>query len=172
MADLILVDENDNPLGTMEKMEAHRKGILHRAFSVFIFNSKGEMLLQQRTKDKYHSGGLWTNACCSHPTPGEEIIESAKKRLKEEMGFTTELTHLFDFTYKAEFENGLTEHEYDHVYSGIYDGEVVPDKEEVKDHSFRKIEEISKDLSIHPEKYTIWFKLAFEQVREIQRNNS
>jgi isopentenyl-diphosphate Delta-isomerase len=172
MAEVILVDENDHLLGTMEKIEAHQKGILHRAFSVFIFNVKGEMLLQQRTNDKYHGGGLWSNACCSHPAPGEEITEAAEKRLKEEMGFTTELTHLFDLTYRAEFKNGLIEHEYDHVYSGVYDGEIVADDKEVKDHCFRKIENIREDIKSHPEKYTIWFTLAFERVIESLRSDS
>src|SRR5271168_1810255 len=113
--EVILVDESDQPLGTMEKMEAHRRAVLHRAFSVFIFNSRGEMLLQQRAPDKYHSAGLWSNACCSHPRPGEETADAASRRLKEELGFTTPLEELFHFTYKSEFGNGLTEYEFDHV---------------------------------------------------------
>ena len=118
---MILVNERDEPLGSMEKMEAHRKGALHRAFSVFIFNSRGEMLLQQRALKKYHSGGLWTNACCSHPRPGETNEAAALRRLREEMGFDTSLQQIFSFTYRASFNNGLTEHEYDHVFAGIYD---------------------------------------------------
>src|ERR1700744_2758864 len=117
--EVILVDEADVQLGTMEKIEAHRKALLHRAFSVFIFNSKGEMLLQQRAAEKYHSPGLWTNACCSHPRPGEETQAAAMRRLMEELGFTLELEKIFDFTYRSEFENGLTEFEFDHVFVGL-----------------------------------------------------
>src|SRR4249919_2599143 len=113
--EVILVNEQNEAIGTMEKMEAHRKALLHRAFSVFIFNSKGEMLLQQRALNKYHSGGLWTNACCSHPRPGELIEDAATRRLKEELGFETPLKKIFQFTYQASFDNGLTEHEFDHV---------------------------------------------------------
>src|ERR1700754_1322335 len=116
--EVILVNENDIPVGTMEKMEAHRKALLHRAFSVFIFNSKGEMLLQQRADKKYHSGGLWTNACCSHPKPGEEIETAASRRLREELGFGTGLRKVFDFIYQSPFDNGLTEFEFDHVFFG------------------------------------------------------
>src|SRR6187200_173231 len=111
----------------MEKMEAHRKALLHRAFSVFIFNGKGEMLLQQRALNKYHSGGLWTNACCSHPFPGEDTLDAARRRLFEELGFATELKKIFDFTYKSPFDNGLTEHEFDHVFVGLFEGSIVPD---------------------------------------------
>src|SRR5262245_45397537 len=118
---VILVNELDLATGVMEKMEAHEKGLLHRAFSIFIFNSKGEMLLQQRALGKYHSGGLWSNTCCSHPQPGEDILLSAQNRLQEEMGFTTTLNKIFDFTYKADFGNGLTEYEFDHVFAGQYD---------------------------------------------------
>src|SRR6516164_10337979 len=114
--EVILVNEQDEPIGTMGKMEAHKKALLHRAFSVFIFNSKGEMLLQQRARDKYHSGGLWTNACCSHPKPGEEVQLAASRRLNEELGFNTPLTKIFDFIYQSSFENGLTEFEFDHVF--------------------------------------------------------
>ncbi|MFT4022708.1 MAG: isopentenyl-diphosphate Delta-isomerase [Flavihumibacter sp.] len=110
---VVLVDNDDREVGTMEKMEAHRQAKLHRAFSVFIFDSRGRMLLQQRAFGKYHSGGLWTNACCSHPFPGEAVEDAARRRLKEELGFTVPLTHLFSFIYKAPFDNGLTEHEYD-----------------------------------------------------------
>ena len=122
-----MVDTNDMSTGTMEKMEAHEKAILHRAFSVFIFNAKGELLLQQRATDKYHSGGLWTNSCCSHPRPGEDTLRAAYRRLREEMGFETELQKVFDFVYKASFENGLTEYEFDHVFVGEYDGIIEPD---------------------------------------------
>jgi len=161
---LILVDEKDMPIGTIEKMEAHQKALLHRAFSVFIFNTKGEMLLQQRALDKYHSGGLWTNACCSHPYDGQQTQAAAEKRLQEEMGFTTVLTKVFDFIYKAPFDNGLTEHEFDHVFTGIYDGTIVPDKSEVEDFCFMSMDVIKESLQLHPEKYTVWFKIAFPKM--------
>src|ERR1700739_185125 len=118
MEQVILVDNSDQPVGVMEKMEAHRQALLHRAFSVFIFNSRGEMLLQQRAPEKYHSGGLWTNACCSHPRPGEDSRGGAGRRLREELGFTTELEKLFEFTYRTDYANGLTEFEFDHVFVG------------------------------------------------------
>ena len=130
---MILVNETDEVKGAAGKMEAHKKGLLHRAFSVFVFNQRGEMLLQQRAMNKYHSGGLWTNACCSHPEPNEETEEAAMRRLKEEMGFETDLEKVFDFVYKAEFENGLVEYEFDHVYTGEYDGDIKFSKEEVMD---------------------------------------
>ena len=164
MDKLILVDENDVPIGTIEKMEAHQKALLHRAFSVFIFNTNGEMLLQQRAIDKYHSGGLWTNTCCSHPYERQETKPAAEKRLQEEMGFTTELTKVFDFIYKAPFDNGLTEHEYDHVFTGKYDGVVIPDKSEVENYCFMSMEGIKESMQLHPEKYTVWFKIAFPKM--------
>lgn len=164
--DLILVDENDRPIGTMEKMEVHKKAILHRAFSIFVFNSKGDMLLHQRANNKYHSAGLWTNACCSHPHKGQETIEAAEKRLHEEMGFTVALKKAFDFTYKAKLDNGLTEHEYDHVFIGDYDGDIYPNEEEVKDFCFVNMNEIKASLQSHPQKYTEWFKIAFPKVEE------
>ncbi len=152
------------PIGTIEKMEAHQKALLHRAFSVFIFNTKGEMLLQRRALDKYHSGGLWTNACCSHPYDGQETKAAAEKRLQEEMGFTTAITKVFDFIYKAPFDNGLTEHEFDHVFTGTYDGAIVPDKSEVEDFCFMSMDVIKESLQLHPEKYTVWFKIAFPKM--------
>lgn len=164
--DVVLVDVNDQPTGTMEKMEAHRNAVLHRAFSIFIFNEKGKMLLQKRAATKYHSGGLWTNACCSHPQPGEVPIQSAAKRLMEEMGFTTILHKAFDFTYRVPFENGLTEHEFDHVFIGTYGGEIVPDKNEVSDFCYMTMEEIKESLLNHPRRYTAWFKIAFPMVEE------
>ena len=163
---MILVNELDEPVGFMEKMEAHEKALLHRAFSVFIFNSKGEMLLQQRAMEKYHSAGLWTNACCSHPRPGEETHVAALRRLQEELGFTTTLGEIFDFTYRSEFENGLTEYEFDHVFTGVYDKEIFPDRAEVGDHCFMTIDAIEDDLVLRPEKYTAWFRLAFPLVRK------
>lgn len=166
MTEVIIVNELDEPVGTMEKMEAHEKAILHRAFSVFIFNSKGQMLLQQRALKKYHSGGLWTNACCSHPLPGEETIAAAKRRLHEELGFTTGLKKAFHFTYKAPFDNGLTEYEYDHVFTGKFEGAIHPDAEEVSDYCYLTMDEIEQSLQSHPRKYTAWFHIAFPQLRE------
>ena len=128
---MILVNERDEQTGTIEKMEAHRKALLHRAFSIFIFNTKGEMLLQQRAMGKYHSPGLWTNTCCSHPRPGEDVEAAAGRRLKEEMGIDTPLHKIFDFIYRTEFDNGLTEFEFDHVYTGVYNGQLNPDRQEV-----------------------------------------
>lgn len=164
--EVILVNENDEALGAMEKMEAHLKAVLHRAFSVFIFNEKGEMLLQQRAKHKYHSGGLWTNACCSHPRPGEETMDAAKRRLQEEMGFQTPLKKITDFIYKTELENGITEFEFDHLLAGTYDGPVKMNSEEVSDFCYKEIQEIKQSLQSHPQKYTIWFQLAFPKVEE------
>jgi isopentenyl-diphosphate delta-isomerase len=168
---VILVNEQDEALGAMEKMEAHRKGLMHRAFSVFIFNSKGEMLLQQRAFSKYHSGGLWTNACCSHPHPGEEVNEAATRRLMEEMGFETPLKKIFEFVYKAEFGNGLTEHEFDHVFAGQYDGVIGFNKEEVNDFCFKDLDDIKKSMKTHPQKYTAWFHLAFPGMEEWWKSN-
>ena len=164
MAEVILVNEADEPTGTMEKIEAHKKGVLHRAFSIFIFNNKGEMLLQQRSPGKYHNGELWTNACCSHPAPGESTLRAANRRLKEEMGFTTQLQKAFDFTYKASFENGLIEHEFDHVFIGRYDGEINVDHNEVMDYCFKTIDELQDSLKNHPQKFTAWFKIAFPKI--------
>ena len=164
--EVILVNERDEEVGTLDKMEAHRKGLLHRAFSVFIFNNKGEMLLQKRAQDKYHSGGLWTNACCSHPLPGENILDAAKRRLNEELGFTLPLNKAFEFIYRADFENGLTEHEFDHVFIGHYEGSIHPDPQEVSDYCYKDVGEIRKTLAIHPNEFTEWFKIAFPRVEE------
>ena len=163
---VILVNEKDEVTGTAGKMEAHQKGLLHRAFSVFVFNSNGEMLLQQRAMNKYHSGGLWTNACCSHPLSGEEIQEAAKRRLKEEMGFEIAITKSFDFVYKASFANGLIESEFDHVFVGEYDGPVPYNKKEVMDICYKTIEAIRDDLVHQPQNYTAWFHLAFPRIEE------
>ena len=164
--EVILVDQEDRQTGTMEKMEAHRKALLHRAFSIFIFNRKGEMLLQRRALQKYHSAGLWTNACCSHPRPGEDIRAAAVRRLGEELGFTTVLEKSFDFIYRSEFDNGLTEFEFDHVFIGQYDGDVRPDPAEVSDFCYLDMDRIATDLDTRPEKYTSWFHLAFPLLRE------
>jgi isopentenyl-diphosphate Delta-isomerase len=169
---LILVDENDVPTGTIDKMEAHEKAMLHRAFSVFIFNSKGDMLLQQRAVNKYHSGGLWTNACCSHPYYGQDTLAAAEKRLQEEMGFTTPLQKAFEFVYQAAFDNGLTEYEYDHVFTGKYEGEIVPDKNEVEDYCFMSMEAIKNAIQSHPKKYTEWFKIAFPKLEVFLASNT
>ena len=163
---VILVNEADEPTGAAGKMDAHKKGWLHRAFSIFIFNHRGEMLLQQRALNKYHSGGLWTNACCSHPAPGEETIAAAHTRLKEEMGFATEVEKIFNFVYKAEFENGLIEYEFDHVFVGEYDGEIEIAKEEVMDYCFKNMQEIRDSVNDHPLRYTAWFRLAFPRIEE------
>lgn len=162
--DVILVDEHDVQTGIMEKMEVHQKALLHRAFSIFIFNSKGETLLHKRADKKYHSGGLWTNACCSHPRPGEETEAAAEIRLQEEMGFNTELKKVFHFIYKAPFDNGLTEHEFDHVFTGIYDGDIIPNADEVSDYCFKTVEEVKSSIQSHPQKYTEWFKIAFPKM--------
>ncbi len=163
---VILVNELDEQVGIMEKMEAHKKAMLHRAFSVFIFNAKGEMLLQQRALKKYHSGGLWTNACCSHPMPGEETLVAAQRRLNEEMGIQSTLNKIFDFTYCVEFENGLCENEFDHVYAGEFDGEIIANKEEVNDFCYKALNEIHRSLQTHPQKYSAWFHLAFPQIEK------
>jgi isopentenyl-diphosphate delta-isomerase len=163
---LILVNEKDEMTGTAGKMEVHQKGLLHRAFSVFVFNSKGEMLLQRRAINKYHSGGLWTNACCSHPYPGEEIQEAAKRRLKEEMGFEITVVKRFDFVYKANFENGLTEYEFDHVFTGEYDGPVSFNIEEVMDVCYKTMEDTRDTLKTDPQSYTAWFHLAFPKIEK------
>ncbi len=162
--DVILVDEKDHPAGRMEKMKAHQKALLHRAFSIFIFNGKGEMLLQKRAANKYHSAGLWTNACCSHPQPGEDTLMAAGKRLQEEMGFTTTLVKAFDFIYKAPFDNGLTEYEFDHVLVGTYTGEIIPNPDEVDDFCFKPVKQIKESLQFSADKYTAWFKIAFPKM--------
>jgi isopentenyl-diphosphate delta-isomerase len=166
--EVILVNERDEQTGTIAKMEAHRKALLHRAFSIFIFNSKGEMLLQQRAMGKYHSPGLWTNTCCSHPRPGEEVEKAAQRRLKEEMGIDTQLHKAFDFIYRTEFENGLTEFEFDHVYTGVFNGPLYPDRQEVHDYCYRSMEDIEYDLQRRPEKYSAWFRIAFPKILSLK----
>ncbi|MBL0357513.1 MAG: isopentenyl-diphosphate Delta-isomerase [Chitinophagaceae bacterium] len=162
--DVILVDEQDNPIGTMGKMEVHEKALLHRAFSIFIFNDKGELLLQKRAPAKYHSGGLWTNTCCSHPKPGEDTATAAHKRLQEEMGFSTPLNKAFTFLYKAPFENGLTEHEYDHVFTGIFNGLIKPDPDEVSDYCYLSLEKLKANIQSRPDHFTEWFKIALPEL--------
>ncbi len=160
---VVLVDQNDKALGLMPKMEAHEKAILHRAFSVFIFNDKGELLLQQRALHKYHSPGLWTNTCCSHQRDGESNIAAGKRRLTEEMGFVADLKELFWFIYKAPFDNGLTEHELDHVMIGQYNQDPIINTDEVASFSWLSLIEVKKDIKQHPEKYTAWFKIIFKE---------
>lgn len=159
---VILVDENDNEIGLMEKIEAHEKGLLHRAFSILIFNSDGEMLLQQRALSKYHSPGLWTNACCSHPRKGETILEAANRRLKEEMGMESSLTILTHFIYKAGFDNGLTEHELDYVLKGETDAQPLINTHEVHDFRWIKPSELSVWVKSNPQDFTVWFLELFK----------
>jgi isopentenyl-diphosphate delta-isomerase len=170
MEQVILVNEQDEEVGSMEKMEAHYQGTLHRAFSIFIFNDRGEMLLQQRALNKYHSGGLWTNACCSHPRPGEDIVGAANRRLQEEMGFSTPLRKIFDFRYNASFDNGLTEHEFDHVFVGNFNGKIQPNPSEVHDYCFKTIGEIDANIASNANKYTAWFCIAFPKVLKWWQN--
>lgn len=165
MEEVILVNEQDEPVGTMEKLTAHRKPHLHRAFSVFLFNNKNKMLLQQRAFSKYHSGGLWTNTCCSHPRPGEEITNAALRRLREEMGIETAgISKAFEFIYDAAFDNGLHEYEYDHVFTGIYDDSIIPNPAEVAAYCFKTIAEIKNDIALKPQMYTAWFKIALPKL--------
>ena len=160
---VILVDENDNQIGLMPKMEAHEKAVLHRAFSVFIFNSDNELMLQQRALHKYHSPGLWTNTCCSHQRDGESNLQAGKRRLQEEMGFVTDLKETTSFIYKAPFDNGLTEHELDHIMLGYYNEKPIINKEEVEDWKWMPLEDVKVDISNKPELYTEWFKIIFEK---------
>jgi isopentenyl-diphosphate delta-isomerase len=163
MEQVILVDENDQEIGTMEKMEAHRKGLLHRAFSILIFNSKGEMLLQQRAAAKYHSGGLWTNACCSHPRPGEAMEDAGRRKLIQEMGFDCDLTYSHKFVYRVDLDNELTEYEWDHVLIGYFDGIPVLNPNEAQAWKFESVDAIKMDASKFPGNYTCWFKLILNQ---------
>lgn len=170
--EVILVNEEDKSLGTAEKLAAHRTGDLHRAFSIFIFNSQGQMLLHRRAQGKYHSGGLWTNACCSHPQPGETTEAAAHRRLQEEMGFDTELEEIFQFIYRAELDNELVEHELDHVFVGSCDAEPEPDPAEVGDWRWIDLEELERDLEERPEQYTEWFKAAVGRVIDMQAEHN
>ncbi len=161
---VILVDEQDNDIGVMEKLKAHQEGLLHRAFSVFVFNDKDELLLQQRALSKYHSGGLWTNTCCSHPRPNETIKDAANRRLFEEMGMSCDLKIKTNFIYKAHFENGLIEHELDYVLIGSTSQNPNLNKEEVENFKWMSISDIKNDISHNPNLYTAWFKIALEKV--------
>lgn len=166
MADdkVILVDDNDRPEGEMEKLEAHQQGLLHRAFSIFIFNSKMELLLQKRAQAKYHSGGLWTNTCCSHPRPGEITNDAANRRLQEEMGLECRLIKAFSFIYKVNLDNNLKEHEFDHVFIGKTDDPPRLNEEEAEDWKYNSIEEITTEIKKEPENFTEWFKIALPRV--------
>lgn len=160
---VILVNEKDEPIGLMPKMEAHEKALLHRAFSVFILNSKNEIMLQQRAAQKYHSPLLWTNTTCSHQREGESNIQAGSRRLMEEMGIQTELKELFSFIYKAPFDNGLTEHELDHVMIGYYNDEPNINKEEAESWKWMSIDAVKDDMKEHPELYTVWFRIIFDE---------
>ncbi|HET8855556.1 MAG TPA: isopentenyl-diphosphate Delta-isomerase [Salinimicrobium sp.] len=160
---VILVNEQDEQIGLMPKMEAHRKALLHRAFSVFVFNKKGELMIQQRALGKYHSPGLWTNTCCSHQREGESNINAGRRRLMEEMGFTTDLKDSISFIYKAPFDNGLTEHEFDHILIGNFDGEPEINPEEVHSWKWISLDELKESLIENPDIYTEWFKIIFEK---------
>ncbi len=163
---VVLVDQNDRDLGEMEKYEAHRRGVLHRAFSVFAFNSEGKLILQRRALTKYHSPGKWANTCCSHPRKGEDIESAGHRRLNEEMGFDTTLEKVFFFIYKADVGQGLIEHELDHVMVGTFDGEPQINPDEVHEWKAADMEEIRKDILENPEDYAAWFKIIFERVSE------
>jgi len=168
---VILVDEEDQEIGTEEKMKAHQEKMLHRSFSILIYNSKKQLLLQKRAEEKYHTGGLWTNTCCSHPRPEEKLSEAVHRRLKEEKGFDCELKELFSFQYIAEFDNGLTEHEFNHVFIGKFDGEPDHDPSEVDEWKWMTNEEVIADIKANPDKYTPWFKIIMkEYLEELEKN--
>tara|TARA_B110000908_G_scaffold72439_1_gene87425 strand:+ start:2185 stop:2733 length:549 start_codon:yes stop_codon:yes gene_type:complete len=167
---VILVDENDNQIGLMPKMEAHEKAVLHRAFSVFIFNKKGDLMLQQRAAHKYHSPLLWTNTCCSHQRDGETNIAAGTRRLQEEMGFTTDLKEVFSFVYKAPFDNGLTEHELDHVMVGTFEEKPEINIEEVENYKWMSLETVKNDIEATPDIYTAWFKIIFKESYQKLKN--
>lgn len=165
MEEVVLVTPDDEPIGTMEKMEAHRQGRLHRAFSIFIFNTQHELLIHQRAKEKYHSGELWTNTCCSHPRPGETVADAAGRRLREEMGISCKLTPAFNFTYKAALDHGLTEYELDHVFTGISDDLPHPDPAEVAAFRYVSLEALGDEIEANPDHFTAWFKIALPKVK-------
>ena len=163
---VILVNERDEKIGLMPKLEAHQKGILHRAFSIFVFNDNNELMLQQRALNKYHSPGLWTNTCCSHQRDGETSLEAGKRRLEEEMGFITPLKETDSFIYKAPFDNGLTEHELDHILVGNYNGVPEINQAEVASWKWMTLEQIQKDIQINPDDYTAWFKIIIDKFHQ------
>lgn len=161
---VILVNENDEVIGADEKMNTHREGKLHRAFSIFVFNVRGQLLLQQRSSVKYHSSGLWSNTCCGHPRPGESTASAALRRLEEEMGFVCDLREVFQFTYRVRLSEEMSEHEYDHVLMGVFDGEPRPDKDEVDDWKWLDLDAVRHDMREHPERYTYWFKVSLDAI--------
>jgi isopentenyl-diphosphate delta-isomerase len=160
---VVLVDSLDREMGTMEKMEAHERGLLHRAFSIFIFNRDNELLIHQRAFGKYHSEGLWTNTCCSHPFPGESTLDAAHRRLQEEMGMTATLEKAFDFTYQAVLDKGLIEHELDHVYIGFSDNAPNINTEEVHDYRWVNLSDLNEEINAHPERFTAWFRIIMDE---------
>lgn len=160
MERVVLVDEQDRELGAAEKLAAHGAGKLHRAFSIFVFNSERRLLLQRRAQAKYHSGGLWSNTCCGHPRPGEATDAAARRRLREELNFDCELRPAFEFIYRAQLANELIEHEYDHVFVGEFDGVVVPNDREVEDWKWTTLDELRRDMRVRPDEYTYWLKAA------------
>ena len=163
---VVLVNEQDEALGAMEKMEAHRTASLHRAFSVFVFDDRGRLLLQQRAEGKYHSGGLWTNTCCGHPRPGEEIGAAAKRRLNEEMNILIDMEPRFRFLYRAALDNELHEHELDHVFFARFSGIPRPDPSEVMAWRYVPVAEVDEELTRDPDRYTVWFQKCWNEVRE------
>jgi isopentenyl-diphosphate delta-isomerase len=163
---LILVNEQDNIIGTLEKLEVHQKALLHRAVSVFIVNSKGEWIIQRRALNKYHSNGLWTNTCCSHPYPDETCHEAANRRLKEEMGLQCELKEVFSFIYREQLDNNLTEHEYDHVFIGFSDDIPVPDKQEVIGWRVLSFRDLEMEINCNPDHFTVWFRQIYQRVND------
>ena len=163
---VVLVNERDEAIGTLEKLEAHRSGALHRAFSIFLFDQQGRTLLQQRATVKYHTPGLWSNACCSHPLPGEDLATATSRRLQEELGIVCALTERFAFIYEASFDNDLHEHEFDHVFFGAFEGELHPDPEEVKELRWIAPKELDAEIIAGPERFTPWLRICWEQVRE------
>jgi isopentenyl-diphosphate Delta-isomerase len=172
MKEVVLVDENDRVIGREEKLKVHQSGQLHRAFSIFVLNSKNELLIQKRAGGKYHSGSLWTNTCCSHPTPDDHIDTAIHLRLQEEMGFDCNLKFLFKFIYKTEFSNGLKEHELDYVYLGRFNSEPMPDPTEVEDWKWVSLEDLKSDLIKNPDQYTYWFTHIFERVYSYIKSES
>lgn len=162
---VVLVNPQDEVLGLMEKLQAHENGLLHRAFSVFLFNEKGEMLLQKRAAEKYHSPNQWTNACCSHPRENESYLDAAKRRLNEELGIESELTERFHFIYKADVGQDLWEHELDHVFTGIYNGDFNLNPDEVSEIKYMSIADLNTDIQQYPERYTEWFKIIWAEYR-------
>lgn len=159
MEHVILVDEHDTMIGTAEKLEAHQKGLLHRAFSILLFNSNGELLLQKRATEKYHSGGLWTNTCCSHPLPDESLHDATRRKLKQEMGIDAVTEFAYTFIYKTSLDKNLIEHELDHVFIGTFNDKPIINKEEVEDWKYIDLKTLREDIEAYPEKYTYWFRL-------------